>query len=107
MLYLINSLILFSGDSGKTTFLKQMKLLYSDVDFTPDEIERFALAVRDNLIKVVQVLKFSDVSYILDAWQTHLGPTQGQYSVVVEMFGAFGRPPSDVQLIRLRSKVAI
>ena len=27
-----------------------------------------------------------------------LGPTQGQYSIVVEIFGAFGRPPSDVRL---------
>ena len=30
---------------------------------------------------------------ILDEWaKPTLGPTQGQYSVVVEIFGAFGRP---------------
>ena len=33
--------------------------------------------------------------YILDAWAKHtLGHTPGQYSVVVAIFGAFGRPPS-------------
>ena len=44
---------------------------------------------------------------ILEAWaKPTLGPSQGEYSVVVAIFGVFGRPPSDdVRLIRLRSKV--
>ena len=43
---------------------------------------------------------------ILDAWaKPTLGPTQEQYSVLVAMFSAFGGPPSDVRLIRLKSKV--
>ena len=42
----------------------------------------------------------------MDEWaKPTLGPAQGQYSVVVAIFRAFGRPPSDVRLIRLRSKV--
>ena len=40
---------------------------------------------------------------ILDAWaKPTLGPSQRQYSVVVAMYGAFGRPPSDVLIIRRR-----
>ena len=39
---------------------------------------------------------------ILDAWaKPTLGPTQGQYSVIVLIFGAFGRPHSDVRQNRL------
>lgn len=45
---------------------------------------------------------------ILDAWaKPTLRPTQGEYSVIVAIFGAFGLPPSDFRLNRLRSKVYI
>ena len=32
-----------------------------------------------------------------------LGPTQGQYSLVVAIIGAFDLPPADVRLIRVMS----
>ncbi|KAI9345811.1 guanine nucleotide binding protein, alpha subunit [Zopfochytrium polystomum] len=48
-------LILGTGDSGKSTVLKQLKLLYGS-DFTPAERDDYALRLRENLFNSAKLL---------------------------------------------------
>jgi hypothetical protein len=44
-----------TGDSGKSTFLKQMKVIHSN-GFTKSEIEQFREVLRDNVMTVIAAL---------------------------------------------------
>jgi guanine nucleotide-binding protein G(i) subunit alpha len=51
----VKLLLLGTGDSGKSTFLKQMKVIHSN-GFTKSEIEQFREVLRDNVMTVIAAL---------------------------------------------------
>lgn len=59
----IRILLLGSGDSGKTTFLKQMKLLYGE-PFTSIEVAAYGFEVQKNV--------YDSIGLIIDAFEPKL-----------------------------------
>jgi GTPase SAR1 family protein len=51
----VKLLLLGTGDSGKSTFLKQMKIINS-TGFSRSEVERYRRILRDNTLRSIQVL---------------------------------------------------
>ena len=51
----IKLLLLGSGESGKSTFLKQMRIIHGK-DFSEEEIEQFRHIIYNNIIKGMKVL---------------------------------------------------
>lgn len=51
----IKLLLLGSGESGKSTFLKQMRII-NGKDFSPEEIEQFRSIIYNNIVKGMKVL---------------------------------------------------
>lgn len=47
--------MLGAGESGKSTVIKQMRLLYG-ADYTDDEKESFRLSIHQNIIETMEVL---------------------------------------------------
>ena len=59
----------------------------------------------ENALALANQVCFDNLTFscfvILDAWEKPtLGPTQGQYSVVVVMFGTCSQPPSNISSCR-------
>jgi len=48
-------LLLGTGDAGKSTFIKQMKIHYLD-GFTQEEVEKYTQILRDNTIQAIHIL---------------------------------------------------
>jgi len=48
-------LLLGTGDAGKSTFIKQMKIHYQD-GFTPEEREKFAIILRENTLQAIHAI---------------------------------------------------
>jgi guanine nucleotide-binding protein G(i) subunit alpha len=60
----IKLLLLGIGDAGKSTFMKQMKLLHKN-GFTPVEIERYKRIIHDNILtSMKQILEYTERSNI-------------------------------------------
>ena len=51
----VKLLLLGSGESGKSTFLKQMRII-NGADFVEDELKQFKLVIYSNILKGMKVL---------------------------------------------------
>jgi len=61
----VRLLLLGTGDSGKSTFCKQMKVLYKD-GFTKSELEKYADILRDNCLSGMHKLLFACNEWAID-----------------------------------------
>lgn len=84
----VKLLLLGTGDSGKSTFLKQMKIINKN-GFTKSETDRYKRILRDNALRSIQVLceqaerkEFKIPKKLQDAFQTVMNATELEAELV-------------------------